>query len=243
MKIMRIEGSKRIRLLPWHYGEPGFLVRQFMLRGRKASGVVKFDRDNPVALSPGTYGAPDPLWDMRRPSEHSVLSWEWFVAPCYEPQEDEVKLVHLPKRAYGPIVQRMLGTTHPITRPELIVERLDEMPGDITLAEALARANPPPETEWLEEPLDVTDLDEGCDLIIRKRGRGIETEWELMFDEPSVVESGVRKKLKPLQDTGLPHFNVIEHLGYPFDLELYLEGCRRNQTIVTDAVRQKLEAL
>jgi len=243
MKLLRIEGSKRIRLLPWRYDEPGFLVRQVMLRGREGSCVVKFDRDNPTFLSPHIYGAPDPLWDMRRPGEPSVMSWQWFIAPCYEPGENEVKLVRLPSTVYHQIIVRITGTPHPPLHSELIVERLDEMPGDMTLAEALAAANPPPEDEWLEEPLDVTDLDEGCDIILRKLGRGITTRWEVTFAEPApvMVVPEICDQMKDLKS-----FDVLpeleEHCG-AFDLELYLEGCRRNKTIVTDAVREKLEAI
>lgn len=234
MQLLKIEGTKQLRLLPWRYNTPGFHVRHFGLRDGH-QGICTTPR-----ISPSTYDAPDPLWENRKTNFSNVFQWEGYIFPYYAAKLRELGFVRLPRSIYLKIVQRIAGTPYLGPNSALILERLNEMPGSTTLAQALADANPTADAEWLEEPLDVTSLDKGCDIIVRKMGRGITTQWEINFVDPEPLlkmERSIKQIMKP-------DFDVLDALEYsPFNLDEYLEACRHSKIQVNSEVLAQLEKL
>lgn len=241
MNVLIVKGTSRVRLLPWLYEEPAVEVRMYGLRGTDGSCRLVEPGKIRSGTCPSVFGAPDPLWDMRRPRADDVMTWTFFIAPCFDPQTEEIKLVRMPLTVYRRIMQKIVGTPASGACPEDVLIALGELPGDMPLAEALAQADPPLENEWIEEPLDVTDLDDGCDIFLRRQGQGIETKYEVTFADPNPVQvKAVRKGAEKLNSSAFDVFEEAAEYVPPFDLELYLEACRLNQTLVTDSVRQRL---
>ena len=244
MKLIKIEGTRRIRLLPWRYDEPALEISMYGVKGSLES-CRRSNADTMVTgLSPRTFGAPDPLHESLGVFNRAgLVTWKFFIAPCIEPPNPQVKMVHLVSSVYTRILDRMLGMPATGRSDEEIMEKLRDMPGTMSLAEALANANPPMEHGWEEEPLDVTDLKNGCDILVRKQGSGIRTTFETAFKDPTpLVTKEFCEELARLQN---PIFNAYEEaeLVPSFDLALYLDACAFGSIIVTEAVKEQLAAL